>query len=351
MFVGVRLTRSGRLRPRAVGACIPMPVALNYRPMQTGLARFLPIDQLPPELWDGKADVLTLPEVFAGALISEVDSRGLRSVAESHDGSDGPVGGITKAATEAHFARRYATSSGRMQLATLDPKNELADASDHLMIALAGGTVSMLDVPCGAGAGSLALLSTIASLRKHSRLPRNPLHVHLVGGDISPTALEIAQSMLARLKPSLEEQSIFVDAHFQVWDVHNDASNVKIISKWQSHKDSRVYILIAANFSGFLGNKKNLSQAETQLKHLLLWAQDNRSLVLWLEPQTKVASKTLGDIAKSMVAWLETLLPWRPKTASEEPIARSHCRQRHCFRSDVFSVRLALMVLRCVGIP
>lgn len=328
-----------------------MPVAIYRRPMQTGLPRILPNNQLPPELWDGTSDVLTLPEVFSAALIGEVDSRGLKSVAESHDGSDGPVGGISKEATEAHFARRYATSSGRIQLATLDPKGELSDASDRLLFALAGGSVSILDVPCGAGAGSLALLSTIASLRKHSRLPRQPLHVHLVGGDISPTALEIAQSMLARLDPSLQEQAIFVEAHFQVWDVRDDASTVEIISSWTNHKDSRVYVLIAANFSGFLSSKGNLSQATGQLKQLLLWAQVRRSLVLWIEPQTNAASSTLRAIADKMVTWLKTLLPWRPKTSSEEPIARSDCLQRHCFRIAKFPVRLALMLLKCVGIP
>lgn len=313
--------------------------------------RILPIDQLPPELWDRQSDVLSLPAELSAALVTEVDARGLKTIAESHDGSDGPVGGITKEATEAHFARRYATSSGRIQLATLDPKSELADASDRLMFALAGGSVSVLDVPCGAGAGSLALLSTIASLRKHSRLPRQPLHVHLVGGDISPTALEIAESMLTRLAPSLQEQAITVEAHFQVWDAHDDDSTVQIISKWTSHGTSRVYVLIAANFSGFLGSDKNFAQAKGQLKQLLLWAQDRRSLVVWLEPQTNVAVTALGTIVNKVVASLKTLLPWRPKPESEEPVARTASLQRHCFRIATFPVRLALMLLRCAGLP
>ena len=102
-----------------------------------------------------------------------------------------------------------------MELAVLDPKNDLENVSDYFIRAFSGGRIRLLDIPCGCGAASAALLTTVAELRRKNVIPRMPLEVSLTGGDISDTAVDYAEALFRYLSQSLRNQSIFLDASFR----------------------------------------------------------------------------------------------------------------------------------------
>ncbi len=139
------------------------------------------------ELW--KDNCLHLPSEFWNLYRQELARRNLlnEAIAGSTDG--GIYGGATQAETEKHFTHRFPNSGGRVEVAILDPKKDLANISVELQATFSGGRIKLLDVPCGAGAGTLALLSTLHVLRQNKALPTLPLDVEIIAADISTHAL------------------------------------------------------------------------------------------------------------------------------------------------------------------
>lgn len=150
--------------------------------------RYVLPSTIPPSLWS-KDGVLQLPPPLAAAYTAEIQQRGLTEKAGKPPSKNGPTGGVTLDAVNDHFADRFVGSCGRIQLAVLDPKQELSHASDLLIKAFSGGSISILDAPCGAGAASISILTSIAELRKQGQLPALPLDVQIIGGDLSEPAM------------------------------------------------------------------------------------------------------------------------------------------------------------------
>ncbi|MFD2288127.1 hypothetical protein GJU39_23115 [Pedobacter petrophilus] len=145
-----------------------------------------------------------------------------------------------------------------------------------------------------------AVYPAIAELRKCGIVPREPLDVTLIGAEISEPARNLAQEMLARLKPSLTEQAINVEAEFCNWDVTNDYSNTKLIKKMvTAFERNPKRLLIVANFSGFLKLKRK--EAEKQIVELLKYAAEENSFGVWIEPQKNDATQPGG-----LFGWLSS---------------------------------------------
>ncbi|MEB2782166.1 hypothetical protein U3A58_17370 [Algoriphagus sp. C2-6-M1] len=260
--------------------------------------RLLKPDLLPLSLWQSANDLLFISPALSELYCEAIDDLGLRELSGQRNSEDGPVGGLTKEKTEEHFAQAYDGSVARVQLAVLDPKDQVGKCSNSFMTQLAGGKLLITDAPSGCGAATFSFLSALAELRKCGIIPREPLDVTLIGAEISEPARELAQTILTRLKPSLALQAINVKAQFYEWDVTNEVSNTNLIKQMiKAFDQNPKRLLIVANFSGFLKLKRK--EAEKQILELLRYSSEENSFGIWIEPQKNDAIQQGG-----LFSWL-----------------------------------------------
>ena len=183
-------------------------VPRNHRLLDPGL--------IPATLWSRELDLLLIPPSLATSYELLIDRCHLRELSESRDANNPPVGGLSQAEVDKHFAQAFDGSAARMELALLDPNGVVTHCSDALIGSLAGGKLCLTDAPCGAGAATFAILATIAELRAQGVFPRQPLEVLMIGAELSDPARVHAASMLKELRASLEAQAIFVEKNFCV---------------------------------------------------------------------------------------------------------------------------------------
>lgn len=257
--------------------------------------RLLNPERLPPTLWDSDKKILRLPNALARAYETLLDRYGLRELAQSRTVKDSPVGGLDKPAADKHFAMQFDNSAARAQLAITNATTDVARVSNALVQTLSGNTVCVTDAPCGAGAAAFSLLSTIAELRACDVLPRMPLHIRLIGAEISEFARQYAKEMLVELTPFLESQAIFVQAELLPWDVTDNLSNTDLIQNMVRAKTSvSKNLLVVANFSDFLTTSGKQKDAQPQLSELFRHASGDKSVAIWIEPQMKSAVSDNG---------------------------------------------------------
>jgi len=233
-----------------------------------------------------------------------IEHFGLRSLSESRDPKNPPVGGLTQEETDKHFAQSFDGSAARVQLALMDPFDRATKASNNLVRSLAGNRVVFADAPCGAGAAAFSLLATIAQLRETSVLPREPLDIHLVGGEISEPARSYAEHLAAELTPALEAQAITLNLEFHSWDVTDALSNTDFVSRINvaAHGRDRK-LLIIANFNGFLMMGGKQKAAMPQLTELFRHCSGRDSYAVWIEQDMNRATENGG-----LFHWIRNLL-------------------------------------------
>jgi hypothetical protein len=78
-------------------------------------------------------------------------------------------------------------------------------------------------------AAIFSFLSAVSETRRCGIIRREPLNVTLIGAEFSEPARVLYQEMLSRLKPSLDEQAISLEAMFLYWDATSDHSNTQSI--------------------------------------------------------------------------------------------------------------------------
>lgn len=277
--------------------------------MSTGKERLLDPGWLPSTLWDPASQVQQLPPALTEAYRTLIDRHGLRTLANSRDPKNPPVGGLDKARTDQHFAQAFDGSAARAQLAVTDPKDEVARASNAFIQILSGNRICITDAPCGAGATAFAFLTTIAELRAHAVLPREPLDVCLIGAEISDPAREYAAQMLSELHTWLEEQAIFVNADFLHWDVTDSISTTDLIKKVNVVSSScQKLLMVVANFNAVLEKERKKKEAEPQLAELFRHASGGNNMAIWIEPNMNRATADGG-----LFSWLGKLIDstWR----------------------------------------
>jgi hypothetical protein len=207
---------------------------------------------LPASLWDGASKTLLLPPVLARAYGIVIDRHSLRALANSRDPENPPVDGSDQERTNRHLAQAFDGSVARAQLAIMDPKREVVRASNAFIQSLSGNEVCITDAPCGAGAAAFAFLATIAELRAHDVLPRQPLDIRLIGAEISQPAQAYALEILEEICPFLESQAIFVEAEFIYWDVLDWLANTDLITRMtRASSPPSKRLVVVANFNGF----------------------------------------------------------------------------------------------------
>lgn len=280
--------------------------------MSASSNRLLKPELLPPELWnnnyqeEGASEhgLVRLASCLADAYRRLIDQFGLSLLAGSRDPINPPLGGLTQAQTDKHFAQAFDGSCARTQLALMDPFNLATKASNNLVRALSGNKVAFVDIPCGAGAAAFSLLTTIAQLRESSVLPREPLDIHLVGGEISAPARIYAEALAKELTPALESQAITLTFEFRAWDVTDELSTADFVRRMNVGADGRTRrLLVIANFNGFLIMERKQKAAQPQLKQLLIHSSGDDSYAVWIEPYMKRATGQGG-----VFDWLRSLL-------------------------------------------
>lgn len=270
----------------------------------TASNRLLEPGRLPKTLWDSEKKILMLPKAFSQAYEKLIDRYALRELAISRTIEDSPVGGLDKPATDKHFAQQFDNSAARAQLAITNATSDVARISNAIVYSLSGNTVCLTDAPCGAGAAAFSLLSTIAELRANEVLPRLPLHVRLIGAEISEFARQYAREMLEELTPFFESQAIFVQAEFLSWDVTDSLSNTDLIQNMLLAKaKGGKNLLVVANFSGFLTTSGKQKDAQPQLAELFRHASGEQSVAIWIEPPMNSALSN-GGLFSTIGRWV-----------------------------------------------
>ena len=93
----------------------------------------------------------------------------------------------------------------RVQCVLLDPHDAFDEISHELLLTLSSHRIALLDLPCGSGAGGIALLTTIKELRIAGIIPSTPLTVEIIGADISQSAWALAHSVARHPWPCVSE--------------------------------------------------------------------------------------------------------------------------------------------------
>lgn len=258
-------------------------------------------NDLPEELWLHNKQAVKLCTELETKYIEHLYKYNAYDLAKEYDGKSHPVGGLTEDETIKHFAYRFVNSSTRVIHITLDPDKKFANIQIDLFSTFSKGNISILDLACGTGGHILSLLTTLGELRLKKLLPTLPLNIHILAADISPTALQIYQSLLNHLKPYLLNTGINVEYHTYEWDACNPMKTSKLMDYFFSttrHISVNEYYVMTSAFSGFAGNEVNFSQIERSLQHITERLGTKYSTFLWVEPDTTGAKKFLSFLSK-----------------------------------------------------
>ena len=316
--------------------------------------RLLNTNDIPASLWDTTTMALQMPPLLVPCYKSLLSEKNLNQLVCEREFDNPPVGGLSQEDTDKHLAQAFDGSVARSQLALLDPKNDIASVSNLLLRCLSGNRLCIVDAPCGSGAASLAFLCSIAELRSKGIIPRIPLDVSIVGGEISNPAREYADRLLRDVAGSLHDQAIFLSTQFHFWDVTDDHSNTNLIRRMTIESQDRRTLVVVANFSGFLERNGKRKQAEPRLQELLRHAAigsvDAGNGAVWIEPMTKIAISSGGTLCwiKRMAATLTSFV------LSSDPIdmsvLTSAAHFQHLFDLSIRPrVNLAVQPLQLLG--
>jgi len=317
--------------------------------------RLIPTSELPESLWRKGTNCLILPPLLVSAWQALLEAEGLTDKANLPV-PDNLIGGITKDATNDHLTWRFTGSSARVQMAMLDPLSSLDQISDAFAKTFSGGQVFLADLPCGSGAAVLTILATIAELRRTNKVPRTPLHVTVLGGEISEFARAYATNAITSLLSALEGVGIFVNAEFLKWDACDKFSNADLIKELTLRSQGcGARMIVLANFSGFLQNSGKWNAAKDQFDALFLHSRDVNSCAIWIEPLTNTVTATGGFLSR-LVNWFQKVfgaLPQQTQLVGDEDqpiygssnaLAQHPLRPEHQFNSNLAVIRFDLPI-------
>lgn len=283
------------------------------------MQRLIKPEDIPRSLWQPENERIHLAPDLIRAWQSLLDHTGLSAKAHQQ-GPEKLIGGLTKEATDDHLAWRFSGSSARVQLGLLDPAGKLSGVSDAFARIFAGGTVLIADLPCGSGAALLTILSTIAELRREGRVPRLPLTIKIVGGEISEFARNYAEIGIDCIRDSLAQQAIWVSAEFVHWDVLNKFSTADLNNKLAlTGNGCTARLLVLANFSGFLQGGENWKKAKMQFESLFIHCRESESYAIWIEPPTNKVLGSGGFFGR-LIGWFNDLFAQNNSATGQELI-------------------------------
>ncbi|MEO0332087.1 MAG: hypothetical protein AAF223_10425 [Bacteroidota bacterium] len=266
------------------------------------MTRLIPIESIPNSLWSKQESTLRLPLQVTEIWSQILENNELTNQAKQK-APDRIIGGMSKKDTDDFLAWRFPGSSAKVILTVLDPNDDLPQIPDTFARIFSGNKVFMADLPCGSGTASLNILSVFYELRKINAIPRMPLNVVVLGGEISEHARGYADESLKALQEKLEEQAIFLEFSTHHWDVCNQLSNSDLVKEIniRSHECSSKLIYMS-HFSGFLEKEKKWRDAQAQFGEVFRHFRSDNSIVLWLEPDMKAVTRDNGFFPR-LIKW------------------------------------------------
>lgn len=288
--------------------------------------RLLTPNHIPSCLWNPRTAALSLPAALASAYVALIDHHGLREQGLAKEKGAGATGGQSRDQQLDYFAKKFDGSCARAMLAMLDPEHQLGTTSDRILASIAGNIVCMTDAPCGAGAASLSMLCALSVLRERGVLPRMPLTVRWIGGELSDDAIELSRAMFEAVAPVLEAQAIFLDRQWVSWNVTDPMSTTELVRAGvQASNTADTRLLVVANFSGALQRGNRRKAAHAQLEELFRYASGANSAAIWIEPDMNLSMNKGGLfswIRQEFTSLWNRLVGPDPETKPDEPAYR-----------------------------
>ncbi|MDH5217996.1 MAG: hypothetical protein OEX19_09890 [Gammaproteobacteria bacterium] len=307
------------------------------------MERFIEKDELPSSLWNEEEDSLLLPPIAVSSWISLLETNSLYELAESK-APKGFEGGVSEEDTNKHLAWRYNGSCGRILLSMLDPHNKLPSVSDAYAKIFSGNKVFLADLPSGSGAAVITILTTLAELRCKSCLPRIPLTVVVVAGEISESARKYVVSQIDSIRVNLEEQAIWVEYDVVDWDVCDPINSTDLIRKMtikSNDCDSRM--LVVSNFSGLLESNGKWKDAKPQLDEIFRHSRDDNSTAIWIEPQRNNVPIFLDRLVSWFVKLFREILPAGVSREATDWYAKDDAKIKQPIKDGYYPVRLSVV--------
>ena len=261
----------------------------------------LPCNHLPRTLWQD--DVLHLSDDIHDVFEAKLKQLGLFETALAYDGKGpGGHGGASRKETYEHFYKRYLNSVSRIQCVMLDPHDAFQGIPRDLLLTLSSHRISILDIPCGAGAGTISALMTLKELRMAGIVPMTPLSVKILGADISPYALDLYRDQLGQLVPILAGVGISVRLETRTWDATDVQQTNNLIDDYLEGAGAHnEYFVIVANLSG--ASKTLFQQFEESFKQIwirLSGRASKFSTILWVEPNRKDGASLFKKLVETV---------------------------------------------------
>lgn len=256
-------------------------------------------NDFPKELWLHNEQAVKLCTELETKYIEHLHEYNAYELAKTFDGKSHPIGGSSTTEAIEHFAYRFVNSSTRVIHITLDPDKKFSNIQIDIFSTFSKGNISILDLACGTGGHILSLLTTLVELRLKKLLPTLPLNIHILAADISPTALEIYQSLLHDLEPYLLHAGIRIIYHTYEWDACFVIQTSVLMDEFFNLTNTTLvneYYVITSAFSGFASTKDNFTRIESSLRHITERLGSRNSTFLWIEPDGKDAKKFLGSL-------------------------------------------------------
>ncbi len=259
--------------------------------MIKGLKPLLP----PTEIWNN--NTVLIPKVIAKDYRTELERIGRYDDACKKDTPENIIGGIDQASTNDHFAFRFGASLVRTEYLLLDPHAKFTPLSDELLLLLSDGVVSVLDIPCGSGAGILGLLGVIAAFRTSSSVPRLPLEVRVTAGDLSPYARTLYDNMMSQAMSWLEPEGVRLVWTSLEWDASDEATTARVVDTWiDDTRDCDEHLVLISAFSGAAATR--FKHFDRSFQHIAARQYDRLTTILWVEPAWNKTRTFLGLVAK-----------------------------------------------------
>jgi hypothetical protein len=277
--------------------------------------------------WSSMADpptlvhngVYRLPPSLVSAFRDELTARGLleqaRRGTERNDVHGGE--GFTEALD--HFAYRFQTSATRPEHLLLATSDEFVAVRSDILSTLSSHRVGVLDLACGTGAGTLALLTVLLELRRANLVPTLPLSVDAVGADFSETARAVFASMCSRLETELEKAAICLTWRTSTWDGRHSDTTSAVCDEWLG-PPANEYLVIINNFSG--QGRVILQDLAFSWKHvgdrLHSAAPSKVSTWTWLESDANIGTEFLAKIESFFNASMKRTFTEHRRTSAEK---------------------------------
>lgn len=302
--------------------------------------RLIKQEHIPISLWKKDEETLVLPHSLVKNWKIILTKRNLLKSATDEIG-DGEIGGIDEEATHKHYSFRYNGSCARFQLAFLDPKGELKEVSNAFVKSLAGNDVFIADIPSGTGAASLSLLSNISQLREENILPKLPLKVKILAGEISETAIQIFQHSFDEINPYFQQNSIEVELRIEEWNVQEADSTSQLIKEITLFsQNSTNKILLLTNFTGFLEQEKKWKEVKDKFEEIFRHFSGKSTIAIWLEPQM---NSVINQFWPRTVNWFKTALKNLIGSNETIEIETSNAKYEHGIKTNTLRTNVSVV--------